>query len=221
MKKIYLVRHGQSHSNAGGEAMINADIPLTELGQHQAEQVAYWLYETLGDNIDSIMVSKFLRTHQTAQPLVDKLGLTPTVIEGLQEFDYLSFTAIDGTSLNHRRQLADDYWVVFDVDDRAGEDSESYREFCTRVADVLEQFKAMPDGNHVVYTHGIWMSMLVWQILGQPYHNNERMRKFRQFEMSIRPRNCEVLRLTLHDDFPPAITKVRSCDNAPLDSHLT
>ena len=221
MKQIYLIRHGQSNSNAGGEAEPNAQIELTAMGREQAEAVAQWLSDTLGDNIDSINVSKFIRTQQTAQPFVEQMGIQPTGIEGLQEFDYLSFKAIDGTSLNHRRQLADDYWVVFDVDDRAGEDSESYREFCTRVADVLEQFKAMPDGNHVVYTHGIWMSMLVWQILGQPYHNNEQMRKFRQFEMSIRPRNCEVLRLTLRDDFPPAITKVRSCDKAPLDSHLT
>ena len=227
MKKIYLVRHGQSHSNAGGDAMINADIPLTELGQHQATQVAYWLYETLGDNIDSIMVSKFLRTHQTAKPLVDKLGITPTIIEGLQEFDYLSFAKIDGTTLAERRQMAEDYWLTHSPDEMHGGEAETYRSFCERVGQVLTYFRQLPAGNHVAFTHGLWISMLIWQILGQTKDGNRTMQKFVQFEMPIRAKNCEVFCLTLLDDgdvmndndvmdginamsLPPMITKVRS-----------
>ncbi|WP_227431103.1 histidine phosphatase family protein [Psychrobacter sp. I-STPA6b] len=224
MKKIYLVRHGQSHSNAGGEAMINADIPLTELGQHQAEQVAYWLYETLGDNIDSIMVSKFLRTHQTAKPLVDKLGITPTIVEGLQEFDYLSFAKIDGTTLEERRQMAEDYWLTHSPDEMHGGDAETYHNFCGRVEQVLAYFRQLPTGNHVAFTHGLWISMLIWQILGQTKDGNRTMQKFVQFERPIRTKNCEVFCLTLLDDndvingidamsLPPMITKVRSLNS--------
>ena len=236
MKKIYLVRHGQSHSNAGGEAMINADIPLTELGRQQAEQVAYWLYETLGDNIDSIMVSKFLRTQQTAQPLVEKLadksGLTPTVVEGLQEFDYLSFAKIDGTTLDERRQMAEDYWLTHRPDDMHGGDGESYHSFCQRVEQILAYFRQLPAGNHVAFTHGLWISMLIWQILGQTKDADRTMQKFVQFELPIRAKNCEVFCLTIFDDvdvnvdvnidvnidgepLPPAITKVRNFN--PVD----
>lgn len=224
MKQIYLIRHGQSNSNAGGDAEPNAQIELTALGREQAQAVAQWLSLSIKEGIDSITsinVSKFIRTQQTAQPLIEQTGIEPTLIDGLQEFDYLSFDKIKGTSLGVRRQMADDYWAVQDIDDREGEDAESFREFTERVAQVLEQLKALPDGNHVVFTHGLWMSMLVWQILGQPMDTNEHMRKFRQFEMSIRPRNCEVLLLTLHDDHPPAITKVRRCDAAPKDIHLS
>ena len=74
MKNIHLVRHAQSHANAGGHAMPNADIPITALGQEQAKQVADWLLETLGDDIASISVSEYLCTQQTAQYLLEKTG---------------------------------------------------------------------------------------------------------------------------------------------------
>lgn len=221
MKQIYLIRHGQSLSNAGGDAQPNAHIELTELGKRQAREVAAWLSEAVTDEVNSINVSKFIRTHQTAKPFVEMTGIEPTIIEGLHEFDYLSFNKIDGTSLAQRRQMADDYWVIREPQELEGEDAESYQAFCDRVGRVLEHFKTLEDGNHVVYTHGLWISMLIWQLLGQPNDTNDNMRKFRQFELSIRARNCEVFLLTLKDGHPPAITKVRSCELAPKDIHLT
>lgn len=220
MKQIYLIRHGQSVSNAGGEAQLNAQIALTELGHRQAQEVALWLMDRLGEDIDSINVSKFLRTQQTAKPLVNKTGITPTVIDNLQEFDYLSFKKMQGVGLDKRWEMAQAYWLEKEPEALDGDDAESYQQFCERVAKVLDHFKTFKPGNHVVYTHGLWISMLIWQILGQPNTKNESMRNFRQFEMSIRARNCEVFLLTLSDDQPPAITKVRNCFDAPKDINI-
>ena len=219
MKQIYLIRHGQSTSNAGGEAQPNHEIELTDLGHSQAREVADWLTDTLGDDIGSIHVSKFVRTHLTAQPIVQKTGIEPKIIEGLEEFDYLSFDKIAGTSLDTRLQIAEDYWLSHHPDSLTGDDAESFRDFYNRVGSVLEHFKTLEEGSHVVFTHGLWMSMLIWRILGQPGESNSDMRKFRQFEMSIRARNCEVFLLTLTDNHPPAISKVRSCAAAPSDIH--
>jgi len=221
MKQIYLVRHGQSTSNAGGKAQPNAQIELTELGQQQVAEVAEWLEETLGDSVDEVHFSRFIRTQQTAQPYIDKVGIEPKVIEGLQEFDYLSFKKTNGTTFATRLQMADEYWLRQDPRQADGEDAESYHDFCERVAGVLEHFKTLPDGNHVVFTHGLWMSMLIWQLLGQPCEDNGDLQKFRQFELSIRPRNCEVFLLTLCEAHPPAITKVRTCAPTSSDVHAT
>lgn len=221
MKQIYLVRHGQSTSNAGGDAQPNAQIELTELGHQQVAEVADWLEKRLEDKVDGVHFSRFIRTQQTAQPYIDKVGIEPNVIEGLQEFDYLSFKKTDGTDFATRPQMADEYWLRQDPRLADGEDAESYHDFCERVAGVLEHFKTLPDGNHVVFTHGLWMSMLIWQILGQPCVNNSHLQKFRQFELSIRPRNCEVFLLTLCEGHPPAITKVRTCAATPSDVHAT
>lgn len=210
MKNIYLVRHAQSHANAGGHAMPNADIPITALGQEQANQVADWLIETLGDDIQSISVSAYLRTQQTAQPLLEKTGFEPTIIEGLQEFNYLNFANIEHKTPNEIRGLADNYWLTFEPDTLDGESAENFNQFVARVKKVQAYFDTLPEGNHVVFTHGLWISMLVWLMLGQPMDNNIAMQKYRQFEMAIRSKNCEVWQLMLIDNAHLAITKVHS-----------
>ncbi len=213
MKKIYIVRHGQSHTNAGGDAMPNTEIPLTELGQQQAIAVADWLLQKTDKNIRSIGVSKYLRTQQTAQPLIDKTTLNPTIIEGLQEFNYLCFKTIKDKTVEERLQLATRYWLEQGPDFIDGSDeteAESFDMFVQRTKQVLSHLHTLEDGTHVLYSHGLWISMLIWIILAQPTDSNQSMQNFRQFELSIRAKNCEVFLLTLQEDCLPAITKVRT-----------
>ena len=66
MKKIYLIRHAQSESNAGLLVRPNADINITELGNTQARELADWLHTHISEPIDDIFVSQFVRTQQTA-----------------------------------------------------------------------------------------------------------------------------------------------------------
>lgn len=93
MKKIYLLRHAQSAANAGKSSDIvkyaNPDIPITELGQKQAEQLSMWLSEHVED-VREIFVSSYLRTRQTAAPYVQALQISPIVLPDLHEFNYLS-----------------------------------------------------------------------------------------------------------------------------------
>lgn len=220
MKKIYLVRHGQSEANVGSKPQLNAVIKLTDLGHKQAQVVSDWLINNAGTDIASIGVSKFIRTQQTAMPLADILGIKPTIIEGLEEFDYLSFDKIKDMRLSERFRVSNEFWESHDLDETHGEDSESFAAFYAKVAQVLEHFQALPTGSHVMYTHGLWISMLIWQLLGQQGVRKKHMKKYRQFEMSIRARNCEVFCLTLADerlalDYPPAITKVRTRNDSP------
>lgn len=228
MKKIYLVRHGQSTANAGGEAQPNAEIELTALGHQQAYEAAQWLEQTLGQDIKSVNVSSYIRTQQTAQPLVDrlnskhKLNIKPQLIEGLQEFDLLGFKRLKGASFEQRMALTDAYWQSSDPAVPYAEDAESFRDFYQRIPKVLRQFEQFEPGNHVVYTHGYWISMLIWYLLGLPADDSQQVVKFRQFELSIRAKNGEVFCLTLPEqsllaDYAPSITKVRTCSDQNSD----
>jgi broad specificity phosphatase PhoE len=59
--KIYIVRHAERLDQS-------ADTPLSAAGHQRAKDLA----EKLGkENIDSIFVSNYQRTRQTAQPLAD------------------------------------------------------------------------------------------------------------------------------------------------------
>ena len=222
MKKIYLVRHGQSTANAGGEAQPNAEIELTDLGRQQAQGVAEWVEQTLGNDIKSVCISNYLRTLQTAQPLLAKLNIKPKVIEGLQEFDLIGFSKLQGTSFKERMALTEAYWQGADPAVPNADDAESFLQFYQRIPQVLQQFQSFEAGNHVAYTHGYWISMLIWYLLGLPAKQPEDVTKFRQFELSIRAQNGEVFCLTLPetkntDNYAPTITKVRICANQHSD----
>lgn len=84
--RVVLVRHGQSEP-AHPERPFplvdgHGDPKLTELGHRQAEATANKLKS---ETFDAIYVSPLTRTHQTAAPLAEDLGIEPTVITDLRE----------------------------------------------------------------------------------------------------------------------------------------
>ncbi len=211
MKNIYLVRHGETVSNAGGVAIRNADIPLTELGKEQAKVVTTWLLGNVRP-IDNIFISKFIRTHQTASPLLEKINIEPTVIDGLEEFNYIDFSRIKNIPANERRKLSHNYWQTATPDYIDGEDAESFNQLQTRITKVLNYFEELPNGNYIVYTHGLWLSMFLWRLLKFSTTSNPAMQQFRQFEQAIKIKNTDVFLLQLQDNLLPSITKVRTLD---------
>lgn len=188
MKTIYLIRHAQSVVNAGDDTEVvtyaNADIPITELGQQQAEQLAIWLMEHV-ENVKEIFVSPYLRTQQTAAPYVQKMQLLPTVLDDLHEFNYLSFSKIKGKTFQELRNQAQCYWATNDTNFRDGEDCDSFASFFNRINHIREYFLEKTDGVYVVYGHGFWIGVLLWQLLGR-YSDELDMQKFREFELLIR-----------------------------------
>lgn len=64
MKSIYFIRHGESVANAGGVTMRHDLIPLSEIGLAQAQTIP----DKLQIEPSLILVSNFIRTHQTAKP---------------------------------------------------------------------------------------------------------------------------------------------------------
>ena len=65
---IWLVRHGQSASNAGLPAVGHGEVPLTALGQEQAREVA----RRVDRQPDRLIVSPFLRAQETAAPIRER-----------------------------------------------------------------------------------------------------------------------------------------------------
>ena len=76
---LYVVRHGQTAANAAGQLLGRADVPLTELGQHQAKALA----AAVGP-VDSVVSSPLQRARDTATAF----GLPVEVDERWTELDY-------------------------------------------------------------------------------------------------------------------------------------
>jgi len=95
---FWFMRHGQSTTNAEDLIAGWLDAPLTDLGHAQAAQAAEQLAAL---PLASIVVTGLSRTHQTAAPLVARLGgrLTPIVEPGLNERHWGD---LEGKTLDHR-----------------------------------------------------------------------------------------------------------------------
>lgn len=202
MKTFYLIRHAQSESNAMQTIRPNHEIALTELGKTQAMEIATWLTNHI-PTPDKVFVSSYARTHQTAQPYLDKLGLTPTVMDGLREFNYLDYEHIKDLSYPQIIKLAQNYWAKADVDYTDSPTTDSFSHLVRQVKAVRDDFAKLPEGTYVVFTHGMWLMMLAWQLMHgyQGGHCSRvfHMTKFRDFELAISPKNCEVFAYIQHN----------------------
>ena len=102
---IFLIRHAESEANINGKTLSHASIALSENGHIQAQNLCSTL-----PKIDHVMVSKYLRTQQTAAPILEKYKLDFEVDEHLHEFSYLSERKCVNTNLNDRKAWVDAYW---------------------------------------------------------------------------------------------------------------
>ena len=89
MKKIYLIRHAQSESNAGQAVRPNHAINLTDVGKTQAQALAEWLTDHISEPVTEIFVSQYLRTQQTAQPYIQRTNRLAIVNDEWHEFSFL------------------------------------------------------------------------------------------------------------------------------------
>lgn len=201
---IYFVRHGQSTANAGGLTMAHAEIPLSPLGELQAQAVADELLAhrpALPTHIrpPTVLVSSMRRTQQTARPFCSQLGLSPVVHPGLDEFSVIDPALIAGLRGDQRKPFVKAYWDEANPHRRLGDQADTFLEFEGRVRDVLvEDFEAdlcTDAADAVVFGHGIWLAMLIWQMLGYRSTDADGMRAFRRFQQSLPMPNCAVYSL--------------------------
>jgi broad specificity phosphatase PhoE len=84
--RIVLVRHGQTEANVRGHFAESDEIPLTESGRLQAQNLAVRLARDF--KAAALISSTFLRARETSDILAAVLDLKPEVIEGIHERDF-------------------------------------------------------------------------------------------------------------------------------------
>ena len=161
------MRHGASADSVEGEAFElvegQGDPPLSEVGRHQAEQLALRLAT---EPFDGLYVTNLRRTAQTAAPLVERTGLQPVVEADLRE---VFLGAWEGGLL---RQMAADQDPLFQRVMREqrwdlvpGAES---REVCGgRLRHAVERIAAEHAGGRVlVFSHGAAIGEILAQATG-------------------------------------------------------
>ena len=152
---ILLVRHGESMPVREGEPVPllgGASNPeLDPVGVEQAERVAARL---AGEDIAAIYVTPLQRTHQTAAPLAERLGLEPRVEPDLREVFLGEWEG--GAFRKHVREV---HPTVVKMREQGRWDvipgAEPADEFAGRVRAGIERIAAAhPDERVVAVVHG-------------------------------------------------------------------
>lgn len=160
MVRVWLIRHGQSESNAGLPSSDWRGIPLTELGHRQAERIA----GVFADPPKLIVRSPYLRAQQTAQPTIVRYPGAACEEWPVQEFSYLR--PLDGraTTSHERAPEVRAYWEQADPQ-HAEPGAESFAGLLGRVTSFLGRLGAQQAGPVAVFTHGIFMRAVAWHLL--------------------------------------------------------
>ena len=207
MVRVWLVRHGQSESNAGLPSSDWRGIPLTGFGHRQAERIA----GVFGDPPKLIVRSPYLRAQQTAQPTIAAYPAAACEEWPVQEFSYLRPLGGQATTSHERAPEVRAYWERADPQ-HAEPGAESFAGLLGRVTSFLARLGAQQAGPVAVFTHGIFMRAVAWHLLtGVPAAGAgpgpEDMRRFRQFASLYPVPNGGVLELRYYPgESAPALT---------------
>ena len=85
MTRIILVRHGYSEGNKEKRFSGQMDVPLSQVGQRQAEQMSEYVLENY--DVHAVYASDLCRAYDTVKPIAQALGLTVQAREALREVD--------------------------------------------------------------------------------------------------------------------------------------
>jgi len=190
--RILLVRHGQSLANAGGTPPDHITVPLTELGHAQAKTFAGGLSCTP----TLFLHSPFLRTRQTAEPLLQRFPNVAVEEWPIHEFTYLEPTRHNGTSIEQQMPHILDYWKREDPAYLDGPGAESFADFLDRGRAAIQRLAhTAPGGCVVVFTHGFMMQAFRLLLLFPHATNAELMSNFRRFHFVHFIENTESVEL--------------------------
>jgi broad specificity phosphatase PhoE len=196
MKEIWLIRHGESESNAGLPTSDTSQIALTPRGLAQAECVA----EAFLRPPALIVASPYLRAKQSAEPTIKRFPQARVEEWLVHEYTYLSLASRHNTTLHGRKPLIDAYWERCDPEYCDGEGAESFAALVVRAQQMLDRITQLADDLVAIFTHGLFMRTLLWVRLADPIEiDSVSMRRYRSFVSSFSVPNGSILKLHIND----------------------
>ena len=148
--RLILVRHGATAHNVESRFSGANALPLSDLGEQQAKQLADRL--ATFSTISLVASSPLPRARRTAEAIADRLGLPVIVVPGFTE---LNFGAWEGLTYHEVVREWPEEWVQWSTKpDVAPPEGESIAELTRRVGRARDEIiSRVPDGQAVVVTH--------------------------------------------------------------------
>ena len=144
--KVYVVRHGESETNAKGLWTGWVNVHLTDLGREQAQKVGNFLKDIPFDKIYSSDLVRAMETAENAIP-----GCSCETSELIREINVGSiagkpFSVVTG---EQRAIIEQKGFELFD--------GETQKELANRVLKFMKKLEAETWENVALFTHGGWI----------------------------------------------------------------
>ena len=163
--RLLLIRHGESTANADGRLQGHLDIPLSDRGRRESDQLAERLSRL---TIDALYTSTLSRARETAETVAKRLGLDVVERPALMERDVGELAGLTREEIRARypqyarARAAGDANVTV-----AGYESDD--DLAQRVTRVLEEIvEDHPRQTVAVITHGGVIAVACRQTLQMP-----------------------------------------------------
>lgn len=195
VRRIWVYRHGESVSNAGGRTFDVGAIPLTERGRMQAAALA----AAIPQAPDLIVASPYLRSAQTAAPIEALYLSARREVWPIQEFTYLEPTSCVGTSWVERKPRIDAYWAALDPAYVDGAGAESFATLLERARGFLERLRTVTEDFVVCVSHGQFMQATLLLAEAPDMASRAAMALFRDRQAATPFANGALLRLEVRD----------------------
>jgi len=223
MLTCWLIRHGESESNAGLPTGDMSLIRLTEKGVEQANRVA----QAFNDQPALIVTSRYVRASQTAQPTINRFPCVPVEEWPVQEFTYLSLPQDVLMTVSQRAPLAEDYWARCDPFYIDGPGAESFSDFIGRAACFLRRLRDYSDDDYsdegdsdrtiAVFSHGQFIQAVLWLLLSGPINMDPKaFARYRQFIRGVPFDNGAIARIHFARDGNGSVIPMLSGIVTPL-----
>jgi broad specificity phosphatase PhoE len=173
VKRLILLRHGQTAWNAELRGQGHLDIPLDEIGQLQAKAVAPWMASY---SPRLLWRSDLARAAQTAGHVAEATGLTPTYDARLREYDLGERT---GLTLNdYAERFPAEYDAYREGRFEAVSGGEDTARVLTRFRPALDEVVAAlgADESGVVISHGAALKAALVDFLGWPIESDRTLK---------------------------------------------
>lgn len=176
---IFMVRHGQSESNAHQIVTGDRDSPLSRLGRHQAELAGQ---EAAKLDLDLIFSSSLSRAHETAKIISSVAGYPEADVKtrrglierGLGDLEGVSYA--DNPRLNGNFPEAEDYKNIEKLEHLHG-----------RVSHALKEILADSKGKNVLIVCHMNIGRMLWLITaGKPlseFYNQPRLENAKIYKL--------------------------------------
>src|SRR5438046_1202215 len=151
MKTVYLVRHGESETNAGN-IMFGKSTKLTARGHEQAKFIAQRCARL---RIEVILSSGFLRADQTARYIVDAVAKPLEQSDLFAERRHPSFPLGRSKSEPDYVAFEEGFWNKFDDPSWQHEDAENFDDLNARAQAALQLLAGRPEKNVLVVGDGL------------------------------------------------------------------